>query len=252
MNSILGIMGAMPEEIKGIADLLENRQEVILGQRTYYTGSLKGKSVVVVFSRWGKVAAATTVTTLILQFGITELLFTGVGGGLHPTLQIGDVVIASRLIQHDMDARPILPRFEIPLEGITFFEADPKLVGKAERLLKERTVPSVFNNWLDEQYRQKFGIQAPTVWVGDIASGDKFIADPGDKEELLRLLPSLICVEMEGAAVAQVCYEYKIPFTVIRTISDTADHNAPMDFPSFIRHVASRYSLEIVNSWVEV
>jgi adenosylhomocysteine nucleosidase len=252
MNSILGIMGAMPEEIKGIADLLENKQEVVLGQRTYYSGTLNDKPVVVVFSRWGKVAAATTVTTLILRFGITELLFTGVAGGLHPELQIGDIVVASRLIQHDMDARPILPRFEIPLEGITFFEADSILVDKAERLLKERTVPSVFNGWLDEEYRHKFGIQAPTVWVGDIASGDKFIADPGDKEELLRLLPSLICVEMEGAAVAQVCYEYKIPFTVIRTISDTADHNAPMDFPSFIRHVASRYSLEIVNSWVDV
>ena len=241
----------MPEEIKGIADLLEKRQEVVLGQRTYYTGTLNGKKVVVVFSRWGKVAAATTVTTLILRFGITELLFTGVAGGLHPELQIGDVVIASRLIQHDMDARPILPRFEVPLEGITFFEADPKLVGKAERLLNERTVPSVFQGWLEEKYRQKFGIQSPRIWAGDIASGDKFISDLADKEELLRLLPSVICVEMEGAAVAQVCYEYGIPFSVIRTISDTADHHAAFDFPSFIRHVASRYSLEIVKSWVK-
>ncbi len=251
MDSILGIMGAMPEEIKGIADLLENRKEVVLGQRTYYTGTLKGKPVVVVFSRWGKVAAATTVTTLILRFGITELLFTGVAGGFHPELKIGDVVIASRLIQHDMDSRPILPRFEIPLEGISFFEADSRLVQKAERLLKERTVPSVFHSWLDEEYRHAFNVQAPIVWVGDIASGDRFIADPDDKAELQRLLPSVICVEMEGAAVAQVCYEYKIPYAVIRTISDTADHNSPVDFPSFIRHVASRYSLEIVKSWVE-
>lgn len=251
MGSILGIMGAMPEEIKGISDLLESRQEVILGQRTYYTGILRGKQVVVVFSRWGKVAAATTVTTLILKFGITELLFTGVAGGLHPELRIGDVVIASRLIQHDMDARPILPRFEIPLEGITFFKSDSRLVAKAEKLLKELTVPSVFHGWLDEKYRLKFGIPAPGVWVGDIASGDQFIADPDDKAELQRLLPSVICVEMEGAAVAQVCYEYKIPFTVIRTISDAADHNAAIDFPSFVRYVASRYSMEIVNCWLE-
>src|SRR5690349_9837535 len=122
-NKIVGIMGAMPEEIESALTLVKDQQKREIGTRTYYTGKINNVPVVVVFSRWGKVAAATTVSTLILEFKITELIFTGVAGAIHEDLRIGDVVVANRLIQHDMDARPLVSRFEIPLLGKTYFES---------------------------------------------------------------------------------------------------------------------------------
>src|SRR6188768_1427880 len=111
----IGILGAMPEEISGIVSLLKEKTEVLKGMRTYYSGTINHVEVVVVFSRWGKVASATTATHLIVEFGITQLFFTGVAGAIHPNLNIGDIVIADSLVQHDLDARPIMSRFEIPL-----------------------------------------------------------------------------------------------------------------------------------------
>lgn len=123
-DRIIGIMGAMPQEIDGVIKLLENPKEITLGMRSYTSGTINNIDVVVVFSRWGKVAAAATVSTLIHVFNVTEVIFTGVAGAIDPTLNIGDIVIAKRLYQHDMDARPLMQQFEIPLLGKTFFECD--------------------------------------------------------------------------------------------------------------------------------
>src|ERR1700754_2022194 len=112
---IIGIMGAMPEEIDSITELLSEKRELSTGRRTYTIGKLNGIMTVVVFSRWGKVAAAITVSTLIQKFKVTEIIFTGVAGAIAPQLRIGDIVLGKRLIQHDMDARPIMKQFEIPL-----------------------------------------------------------------------------------------------------------------------------------------
>jgi len=245
-KKIIGIMGAMPEEIISIAELLTEKQEFIIGERAYYTGLLDNIQTVVVFSRWGKVAAATTVTTLILEFKITELIFTGVAGAINPSLKIGDIVIGRRLIQHDMDGRPLMRQFEIPLLGIIYFECENERINVAEAvindLLNKKHLPAV----IDRKDMEKFGIYSPKLFVGDIASGDRFFSSNDDKYKLLSILPETLCVEMEGAAVAQVCHEYRIPFTVIRTISDTADEKAEIDFPSFIKNVSSKYSQEII------
>lgn len=250
-KQVIGIMGAMPEEINSITELLTEEQEVQIGGRTYYTGLLNGIETVVVFSRWGKVAAATTVTTLILEFKITQLLFTGVAGAVHSDLKIGDIVIGKRFFQHDMDGRPLMKQFEIPLLGITYLECREKNIRFAEEIVsdlfsKKHLAQVISNNELN-----RFGIGNPKLFVGDIASGDKFFSNTEDKNSLTQLLPTVLCVEMEGAAVAQACYEYAIPFTIIRTISDTADENAAIDFPSFIRHISSKYSLEIVKLFYE-
>lgn len=241
-------MGAMPEEIEGIIDLMTNVEQVTLGMRTYYTGQLNNRNVVVVFSRWGKVAAATTVTTLALHFGITELIFTGVAGAIHPKLHIGDVVIATRLVQHDMDARPLLSQFEIPLLQKTYLETDSALRQSAVSAVENMVENSHLHQVTEEQFLNKFGITKPAVYTGDIASGDHFFSDAKAKHRLLEILPETLCVEMEGAAVAQVCYEYQIPFVVIRTISDVADEHSPLDFPLFVRHIASRYSVAVIKS----
>jgi len=189
---------------------------------------------------------------LIENFGVTEIIFTGVAGALHADLKIGDIVLGKRLVQHDMDARPIMKRFEIPLLQKTFFEADPERLELASRaitgLLTEKTLHQLF----PEDVRAKFSINCPRLFTGDIASGDQFFSSQDQKEALHNELPSILCVEMEGAAVAQVCYEHDIPFTIIRTISDSANDNAHIDFPSFIKSVASKYSAEIIRNIVSV
>jgi len=241
-------MGAMPEEIDSIRQLLSEESKTTIGRRTYSVGKLNGITTVVVFSRWGKVAASITVSTLILEFKITELLFTGVAGAIDPQLRIGDIVLGRRLIQHDMDARPLMEQFEIPLLGKTFFECAAEQLEPAAKAIEDLLEKDHLRAAIGDKELRKFGIGVPRLFVGDIASGDKFFSRTGDKDELLAKLPSVLCVEMEGAAVAQVCYEYDIPFTVIRTISDAADEKSHIDFPSFIKEVSSKYSLEIVKN----
>jgi adenosylhomocysteine nucleosidase len=236
----IGIMGAMEEEVAGLLEAMGPiRQVRTQGGRTYHRGALFGVEAVVVFSRWGKVAAATTATHLIVAEDVDEIVFTGVAGGADPTLHVGDVVVASTLAQHDMNAEPLYPRHEIPLLGVRAFSSDEprrrRAVEAARRFLAHLPEAAA-----------SFGITAPRAVEGAIASGDKFFADKAELDEVCARLPGLACVEMEGAAVAQVCHEYGVPLTVIRTISDSADEGAPSDFVAFVRDVASRYSLGIL------
>ena len=241
-------MGAMQEEIEGITDLVSTCTQKTIGKRVYHSGTINTIPVVVVFSRWGKVAAATTVSTLIENFGVTEIIFTGVAGALHSDLKIGDVVLGKRFVQHDMDARPIMNRFEIPLLQKTFFEADPEKLELASRAIAGLLAEKILHRLFPEDVRAQFSIDSPRFVTGDVASGDQFFSTRSQKQALHSELPSILCVEMEGAAVAQVCYEHQIPFTIIRTISDIADDNAHIDFPSFIKSVASKYSTEIIRN----
>ncbi|MFN5458779.1 MAG: 5'-methylthioadenosine/adenosylhomocysteine nucleosidase [Bacteroidota bacterium] len=202
---IVGLMGAMPEEIQGFISLFENYEIEQIGGRVFYVGKINGIKTIVVFSRWGKVAAATTVTTLINHFNITNLIFTGVAGAINENLNIGDVVIGHRFYQHDMDARPLMSRFEIPLLGVSFFESDGGMREKAVSILNTQSLISKISN---DRSIDRFDIKAPNIFVADIASGDKFFSDSNDKKNLSLALPDVVCVEMEGAAVGQVCYEH--------------------------------------------
>ena len=247
-NRIIGIMGAMPEEINGIISLLTDKEEFQLGMRTYFVGKLNGIKTVVVFSRWGKVAAATTVSTLILKFSVSEIIFTGVSGAISPDLNVGDIVIGKRLIQHDLDGRPLMEEFEIPLLGVKYIDIQTKQFEIATNAVQDLMNGEHLFSVITETELQQFGITKPKLVIGDIASGDKFFASTKEKNELLNKLPTTLCVEMEGAAVAQVCYEYSIPFTILRTISDTADEKSHIDFPAFIEKVSNKYSIEIVKN----
>lgn len=241
-------MGAIPEEIEGVVALLTNTEASTMGKRTYFTGQINGIDTVVVFSRWGKVAAATTATTLIHEFKITELLFTGVAGAVNSELNIGDIVLGKRLIQHDMDARPLMKQYEIPLLSKTYFESDANYLDVAKKAINNVFETSILHNFIATEELIQFNISQPKLFVGDIASGDQFFSSNEQKNTLVAQLPEVLCVEMEGAAVAQVCYEYEIPFSIIRTISDVADDNSHIDFPSFIKKISSKYAAEIIKN----
>ena len=245
MTRNIGILGAMAQEIDEVKALLTDKTTVKIANREFVVGKINGIGCVVAFSKWGKVAATITATLLIQEFGVTDLLFIGTAGALANDLKVGDIVISKRLVQHDLDARPIISRFELPLLNRVYVDSDPeltKLAGRAVGNLINKGVVSM----VGEQAVKDFSL-APTLHFGDIASGDQFINSDDKRNEILGLLPDVKCVEMEGAAVAQVCLEFAVPFTVIRTISDTADHNARIDFGKFIVEVANAYSRAIVS-----
>lgn len=215
------------------------------GMRTFYEGTWAGQEIVLALSRVGKVSAAVTTLLLLERFGVSHVICTGMAGAVDPRLRIGDVVIADRLVQHDMDARPLFPQFEIPLLGRTEFPtplADPAFVAALGYIAADfpRDVP--------EKCRTSFGITKPDVYRGLIVSGDQFLADTIRTSTLREALPEALCTEMEGAAVAQVCHEMgDVPYAVVRVISDQADHAAALDFQRFMEEVAEHVTGGIVH-----
>jgi adenosylhomocysteine nucleosidase len=242
---MIGIISAMQEEIQALLHELKNVSTTVKGMRTYYTGTLFNKNVVLVFSRWGKVASAATTTQLINDFNIDEIIFTGVAGAIHPNLNIGDVVVGEKLFQHDMNASPLFEQFEIPILRKKFLATQntDKLVTATAQFLE------TYHLYITKNNANKFNITNPKQVQGDIASGDQFISSIQKIKELNKWLPSAVCVEMEGAAVAQVCFEYNIPFSIIRIISDKANDNATIDFPKFANTIASHYALGILKNY---
>lgn len=236
-----GIVSAIAQEQQGLLECLQQPRRVRHGSRDYTLGALWGSDVVLVLCGIGKVAAAATTTSLIVEFGCDALLFTGVAGGLGEQARVGDLVIAASLLQHDLDARPLYPQYEVPDKGMTHFGADPTLTERlhaaAQRILSPQAAPLI-----DRQTRQAFGLHAPRVHRGLIVSGDRFVCTRTDSHALRQALPEALAVEMEGAAVAQVCHDYAVPFALARTISDRADDTAHLDFGRFIQAVASQYS----------
>jgi adenosylhomocysteine nucleosidase len=227
----LGIMAAMPQELDAFLQAMPDETVRTLGGRAFWCGHWQGHEVVAVLSGIGKVAASITATTLVQHFGVQRLIFTGVAGGLAPHVRVGDVVVASELLQHDMDASPLFPRFEIPGRGVSRVPTCPDL--RAALLMAARQTLALTSG---EQ-----------VHEGLIVSGDRFVASRQAVQALRQLLPDALAVEMEGAAIAQVCLDFGVPFGVVRSISDRADDDAHTDFIRFVTDVASPHALAMVD-----
>lgn len=248
-----GILGAMPQEVGLMTRSMEVTRTVEAGMRTFYEGKWAGQEVVVALSRIGKVSAAVTTSLMIERFQATRVIFTGVAGALDPVLRVGDVVVADRLVQHDMDASPLpaFQRFEIPLLGKTYFEAEAEFHGKTAQAA-ETYASGAFLAEVPAEIRAAFGMTRPAVYRGLVASGDQFLTDAVKTAELRGLLAGVFCAEMEGAAVAQTCYELgDTPCAIIRVISDRADHSAAVDFLRFINEVAEYLTGGIVRTLLE-
>lgn len=239
------ILSALAQEQQGLLEQLADVRQVRRAGRDFWLGELHGAPVVLALSRIGKVAAATTATTLIEAFGAQRIVFTGVAGALGPDVRVGDVVVASHFVQHDMDASPLFPRFEIPLYSQTQFACDTRLTA----LLSE-ACRSALTDWQHAAARPAQDRPAPAVHQGLIASGDRFIATAQISREVQQSLRShamhALAVEMEGAAVAQVCHDYGVAFAAMRTISDRADDLAHVDFEQFLTEVAGAYAQRIL------
>ena len=240
----IAIVSPMREELHTLLARMPDETAVRRAGRDFWVGHLEGHEIVAVLSNIGKVAAATTATLLLSEFDVDRIVFTGTAGGLGDGVKVGDVCVADTLMQHDMDASPLWPRFEVPLYGIARFAANREmsdaLARAAEAALDTLKAPLA-----------GFGItQRPRVHRGLMVSGDRFIHGKAANDALRAAAPDALSVEMEGAALAQVCHDFGVPYGVVRTISDRADDDAHVDFQRFVDEVASRCSLEIVTSYL--
>jgi adenosylhomocysteine nucleosidase len=223
----IGILGAMEPEVRGLVEAMSVENSGRGAGFDYWQGMLAGQACVVARCGMGKVSAAAGVQRLIDQFAISRLVVCGLAGGLQPNLEIGDVVVGERFAQYDLDASPIYPRFEAPGLGIDTFHGDSGLIELAVDAASSIEA-------------------APGVHRGLIVTGDQFIKDD-KRHELLQDFPDALCVEMEGGALAQVCYLNELPFVIVRVISDRADGSAPVDFKRFVEEVAPAYTVSIVS-----
>ncbi|NQW82112.1 MAG: 5'-methylthioadenosine/adenosylhomocysteine nucleosidase, partial [Polaromonas sp.] len=231
----------------GLIELLHMPRKIKHANRDFWQGDLHGQPVVLALSKIGKVAAATTTAALIERFHVSRIVFTGVAGGLGPGVKVGDVVVATDFVQHDLDASPLFPRYEVPLYGKTRFSCDADL----SALLFEASCRALAHDTLSLH-----GFHDARVHRGLIASGDRFVSGADESRKLLGLMTqaghAVQAVEMEGAAVAQVCLDYGVPFAVMRTISDRADDSAHVDFPYFVEEVASPYARAIMEIFLNL
>jgi adenosylhomocysteine nucleosidase len=242
------ILSALSQEQHGLIALLVRPCRTTHAGRDFWHGDLHGQPVVLALSKIGKVAAATTATALIERFGVGRMVFTGVAGGMGLGVNVGDVVVARDFVQHDIDASPLFPRYQVPLYGKTIFDGDTALTA----LLFKAACGALASR------QDTAGLSFPGAKVhhGLIASGDRFVSSVVESGALRAALlgagHEVLAVEMEGAAVAQVCHDYGLPFAAVRTISDRADDSAHVDFPHFVDEVASRYARAIIEHFLKL
>ncbi len=211
---MLGIIGAMEVEVKELREMMENPQAQTVAGMTFYQGTIKGKEVVVVRSGIGKVNAGICSQILVDRYNVEGIINTGIAGSLRNEINIGDIVLATTAVQHDMDATNFgYPLGEIPQMGIKEFPADEKLRELAMECSKKAN-PDI------------------EVFCGRVASGDQFISSK-EKKNWIQSNFDAYCSEMEGAAIAQAAYLNNIPYLIVRAISDKADDSASMDYSEF-------------------
>lgn len=226
----IGIIGAMDLEVEHLKGEMQISRIVDKAGMEFYTGTLKGVDVVIVRSGIGKVNAGLCAQILADVFQVTHIINTGVAGSLNAKLDIGDILISRDALYHDVDVRIFGYQLgEVPQMGCREFKADKAMMEAAVSSCKEVN-PDIH------------------VEVGRILSGDQFISDKAKKETLIADFQG-DCTEMEGAAIAHSAYLNKIPFVIIRAISDKADDSAEMDYPTFERE-AAKHSAKLVEHMI--
>ena len=230
MNTV-GIIGAMEVEVDTLKEHMKVRRTVQKAGMEFCEGVLSGQNVVVVESGIGKVNAAVCTQILIDDFEADTIINTGIAGSLNAEINIGDIVVSTELVYHDVDATHFgYPHGQVPGMDVLAFPANERLRAIAKEAC-ETANPEI------------------QVFEGRIVSGDQFVADTEMKESILGKVGGF-CTEMEGAAIAQASYLNKVPFVVLRAISDKADNSAPMDYPTFEAQ-AAQHCVKLVEEFLK-
>lgn len=228
--SKIGIIGAMDVEVNTLKKDMKIENTCKKAGMEFCEGVLKGQKVVVVRSGIGKVNAAVCTQILVDLFGVTAVINTGIAGSLNADINIGDVVISTDVLHHDMDAVNFgYPLGQIPQMDVFSFQADESLRKKAVEVCN-KVNPEI------------------QVFEGRVVSGDQFIANAEVKNQIIADFAGY-CTEMEGAAIAQAAYLNQVPFVILRAISDKADNSATMDYPTFERQ-AAQHCVNLVKEMV--
>ncbi len=231
VNEVTGIIGAMDSEVKALKEVLNLKKTAVIAGMEFCEGTLGKKRVVVVKCGMGKVNAGICAHTLINGFGCDKVINTGVAGSLDGRINIGDIVVSVDAVQHDFTVEAIgFKKGEIPYTGLYAFPADEALRRAAVKAVED-SAPDV------------------KVFEGRVCSGDQFISTTEQKEKITSGFGGMCC-EMEGGAVAQVCYLNRTPFVIIRAVSDKPDGSGAEDFAAFEAAAAKRCSA-IVRYMVE-
>lgn len=229
MNRI-GIIGAMELEVEALKSQMEDVEVVKKASMEFHQGILNGKEVVIVRSGIGKVNAAVCTQILVDDFKVEAVINTGIAGSLKAEINIGDIVVSTDVLHHDMDAREFgYPKGQIPQMDVFSFQADESLRKKAVEVCN-KVNPEI------------------QVFEGRVVSGDQFIANAEVKNQIIADFAGY-CTEMEGAAIAQAAYLNQVPFVILRAISDKADNSATMDYPTFERQ-AAQHCVNLVKEMV--
>ena len=227
----IGIIGAMDIEVAGLKADMEIKREIRKAKMDFCEGVLKGQDVVVVKSGIGKVNAAVCTQILVDEFQVDAVINTGIAGSLNAKIDIGDIVISTDVVHHDMDAVNFgYEPGQIPQMDVFSFAADETLAKLAEEACLEVN-PEI------------------SVFHGRIVSGDQFVADKAVKERIVNLFHGY-CTEMEGASIAQAAYLNEVPFVILRAISDKADDSASEDYPTFEKK-AAQHCINLVEKLLE-
>ncbi len=220
---MIGIIGAMSEEVDIIKKEMKFTYEEKIGRFTFVIGSLRNRKIVLAESGIGKVNAGMTATIMITKFNVKAIIFSGVAGALDKRLSVGDVVIGEKMIQHDMDVREFgLKKGEIPRMATSVFESDKEIL----------------------DIISSFELPDHKIYKGTIISGDQFISSKQVKTDLAEEF-SAMAVDMESSSVAQVCYQLERKCLVVRSISDSVTDDSMMEYSKFIE-LAAHNSKEIV------
>lgn len=229
--SFIGIIGAMEEEVSQLKEKMEDVQVKQKAGMEFYRGTLCGKPAVVVRSGICKVNAGICAQILVDDYQVDYIINTGIAGSLKNEINIGDIVVSTDTVQHDMDATGFgYPVGQIPRMDTLSFPADEQLIALAQEVCRE-VIPEI------------------QIFAGRVVSGDQFVSDKATKERISREFQGY-CTEMEGAAIAQAAYLNGVPYVVLRAISDKADDSASVDYPAFERE-AIRHSVELMLNMVQ-
>lgn len=226
---MIGIIGAMTVEVEGLNNNMTEKKVKTVAGTVFTEGKLAGKDVVTAISSEGKVNAAMCTQAMILEYSPDVIINTGVGGGVGDGLKIGDIVIGTSVVEHDMDMSPLghPAGYICGIDGI-YMDCNPELCRKLTECVDECGIP----------YK-----------TGVIASGDQFISDSTKKQWLRETFSAMVC-EMEGGAIGHVCQKNDIPFAVLRAISDGGDDEAKLSFPEFMM-LAAQNSIKVLTAYMQ-
>lgn len=225
----IGIIGAMDEEISYLQEKMTEIKKHKIANSLFVEGKLSGEEVVLLKSGIGKVNAAMATTILMERFQPTYVVNTGSAGGFAESLSVGDVVISNEVVHHDVDATAFQYEYGQVPQMPARFRANETLINAVQDIVSA----------IEINYE-----------IGLVATGDSFMSDETRIQETRQLFPEMLAAEMEGAAIAQVCYQYDVPFIIIRALSDIAGKDSPISFEQFLK-VAAKNAASIILALVK-